>query len=108
MSDEQQEKFCGVNVLLERMKTHPEEFFESGERRGRWAFLYKDYFKDSMTESEKGRLHEALKNVRRMELDALVLKELMKEEEPKEAEVAEQSQGFANAVMKTSGQKVRY
>lgn len=109
MSDEQQEKFCGVNVLLERMKTHPEEFFESGEKRGRWAFIYKDYFKDSMTESEKGRLHEALKQVRRMEFDALVVKELMKEEEKsEEAEVAEQLQGFSNAVVKSQGQKVRY
>lgn len=84
MSDE--EKFCGVEVILSRMKSHPEEFFEAGEKRGRWAFIYKDYFKDSMTESEKGRLHEALRAVRRMEFDAMIVKELMKDEqETKEA-----------------------
>ena len=112
MSDEQQEKFCGVNVLLERMKTHPEEFFESGERRGRWAFLYKDYFKDSMTESEKGRLHEALKQVRRMEFDALVVKELMKEAQ--ETKEMVEAAGLAmpdpfqyqKAIPKRSGEKI--
>lgn len=75
-----EEKFSGVDTLIERMGTHPEEFFESSEKRGRWAFMYKDYFKDCMTESEKGRIHEALKKVRRLEFDALVVKELMKEE----------------------------
>lgn len=75
-----EEKFSGVDTLIERMGTHPEEFFESSEKRGRWAFMYKDYFKDCMTESEKGRIHEALKRVRRLEFDAMVVKELMKEE----------------------------
>jgi len=75
-----EEKFCGVEVVLSRMKTHPEEFFESSAK-SRWGFIYKDYFRDSMTESEKGRIHEALKGVRRMEFDALVVKELMKDEQ---------------------------
>ena len=75
-----EEKFCGVEVVLSRMKTHPEEFFESSAK-SRWGFIYKDYFRDSMTESEKGRIHEALKGVRRMEFDALIVKELMKDEQ---------------------------
>jgi hypothetical protein len=112
MSDEQQEKFCGVNVLLERMKTHPEEFFESGNeainKRGRWAFMYKDYFRDSMTEAEKGRLHEALKQVRRMEFDALVVKELMKEAQETKEMVEGAGLAFPETMVKTSGQKVRY
>jgi hypothetical protein len=74
------EKFSGVDTLLSRMKTHPEEFFEAGEKRGRWSFIYKDYFKDFLTESEKGRILEALRVVRRLEFDALVVKELMREE----------------------------
>ena len=98
MSDE---KFSGVETLLERMNTHPEEFFESGEKRGRWSFMYKDYFKDSMTESEKGRLHEALRKVRRLEFDALVVKELMKEEVVQEAE--SETSAFGQAPMKVPG-----
>jgi len=49
--------------------------------------MYKAYFKDCMTESEKGRIHEALKRVRRLEFDALVVKELMKDEAETEEKV---------------------
>jgi len=42
--------------------------------------MFKDYFRDAMTETEKGRLHEALKQIRRMEFDTLVVKELMRDE----------------------------
>lgn len=76
-----EEQFCGVEVLLSRMKSHPEEFFESDGKRGRWAFMYKDYFRDAMSESEKGRILEALRTVRRMEFDAMIVKELMKDEQ---------------------------
>ena len=84
MSEEK--SFSGVDALIERMELYPEEFFESGEKRGRWAFMYKEYFRDAMTESEKGRIHEAVRKMRRMEFDATVLKELMKDEAPKEVE----------------------
>jgi hypothetical protein len=72
--------FSGVDALIERMELYPDEFFESGEKRGRWAFMYKEYFRDAMTESEKGRIHEAVRKMRRLEFDATVLKELMKDE----------------------------
>jgi hypothetical protein len=74
-----EEKFSGVDTVIQRMQTHPEEFFSSGGKQ-RWDFMYKDYFRDAMTESEKGRVHEALRTVRRYEFDALVVKELMKDE----------------------------
>jgi hypothetical protein len=76
--------FSGVDALIERMELYPEEFFEGGEKRGRWAFMYKDYFRDAMTEAEKGRIHEAVRKMRRLEFDATVLKELMKEDAPEE------------------------
>lgn len=78
MSEEK--PFSGVDALIERMELYPEEFFENGEKRSRWSFMYKDYFRDAMTESEKGRIHEAVRKMRRMEFDATVLKELMREE----------------------------
>jgi hypothetical protein len=87
MSEEK--TFSGVDALIERMELYPEEFFESGEKRGRWAFMYKEYFRDAMTESEKGRIHEAVRKMRRMEFDATVLKELMKDETPKEMDLDE-------------------
>ena len=72
----------GVDAVIERMRTHPEEFFEANTdpKVGRWRFIFKDYFRDAMTEIEKGRLHEALKQIRRMEFDTMVVKELMREE----------------------------
>ena len=78
MSEEK--TFSGVDALIERMELYPEEFFESQDKRSRWAFMYKDYFRDALTESEKGRMHEAIRKMRRLEFDATVLKELMKEE----------------------------
>jgi hypothetical protein len=76
--------FSGVDALIERMELYPEEFFENGEKRSRWTFIYKDYFRDAMTEAEKGRIHEAVRKMRRLEFDATVLKELMKEDAPEE------------------------
>jgi hypothetical protein len=78
--------FSGVDALIERMELYPEEFFESQDKRSRWSFMYKDYFRDALTETEKGRMHEAIRKMRRLEFDATVLKELMKDEAPKEVE----------------------
>lgn len=89
-----EEKFSGVDTLIERMGTHPEEFFRGNDalpNRGRWAFIYQDYFRDCMTEAEKGRIHEALKKVRRLEFDAMVVKELMKEEVVTEEQPAQKN-----------------
>ena len=86
----EEEKFHGVDMLINRMQTHPEEFFEHQNRLlvesekyrgGRWSFIFKEYFHDCLTEAEKGRIHEAIRAVRRMEFDVLVLKELMRDEE---------------------------
>lgn len=84
MNEEQEVFTTGVDAMIGRMKTHPEEFFGNG---GRWNFMYKEHFRDVMTESEKGRLHEALKGIRRMEFDALVVKELMKDDKPEQSEM---------------------
>lgn len=110
MNEETQEFTTGVDALIDRMKTHPEEFFGDS---GRWRFMYKEHFRDVMTESEKGRLHEALKVVRRMEFDSMVVKELMKDEmkEQAELELDEEdwsSAGFGSAPVKAEGQTVSY
>ena len=109
--NEEQVFTTGVDALIERMKTNPEEFFGDS---GRWRFMYKEHFRDVMTESEKGRLHEALKVVRRMEFDSMVVKELMKDEmkEQEELDLEEDfasSKGFfGSAPVKAEGQTVSY
>jgi len=90
-----EQTFNAVEVLVERMKTHPEEFFEAGEKRGRWAFMYRDYFKDCLTESEKGRIHESLRAVRRTEFDAMVVKELLRDEQIERQELERQMKAEA-------------
>ena len=74
---EQVELSAGIKILVERMKTNPEEFFDGG---GKWGFIYKEYYRDVLTEYEKAVMHVALKDLRRKELDAKVMSELMKEQ----------------------------
>lgn len=57
----------GVQIILNRMKTNPEEFFDDG---GRWRWIFNENLRDVMTEIEKAALFEALKTVRRAELTA--------------------------------------
>lgn len=64
----------GVQTLVNRMNTHPEEFFEEGSR---WRFMFADRFRDTMTESEKGAIHAALKEVRRKEFEHKVMRTLL-------------------------------
>lgn len=107
MSEEK--TFSGVDALVERMELYPEEFFESQDKRSRWSFMYKDYFRDALTESEKGRMHEAIRKMRRLEFDATVLKELMKDEakEMEEPILAGEQQGWWNKPqIKREGGKV--
>lgn len=68
---------AGIKILVERMKTNPEEFFDGG---GKWSFIYKEYYRDVLTEYEKAVMHVALKDLRRKELDTKVMSELMREQ----------------------------
>jgi hypothetical protein len=95
--------FSGVDALIDRMELYPEEFFENGEKRSRWSFMYKDYFRDALTEAEKGRIHEAVRKMRRLEFDATVLKELMKDEAPKENEITTSSNTLSGSVITSTG-----
>lgn len=108
--------FSGVDTIIARMASHPEEFFETQNNRlavekyggGRWAFIYKEYFRDAMTESEKGRLHEALRTVRRLEFDAMVLKELMRDEEAEKRQELERQMRAAQQAVHTQALSNQY
>ncbi len=81
----------------------PEEFFEVGDKRSRWSFIYKDYFKDCLSEAEKGRLHDGLRTIRRMEFEATIVKELLRDEMQEQEE-----EDFGRAPVKASGGTVTY
>lgn len=67
----------GVETLINRMETNPEEFFNEADK---WRFIFKEKFREVLTEQEKGAIHEALKAVRRKEFDYSVVQTLLRDE----------------------------
>lgn len=67
MSEQEVDLNGGVQIILNRMKTNPEEFFDDG---GRWRWIFKETLREVLTEIEKAALFEGLKQVRRIEITA--------------------------------------
>lgn len=65
----------GVKMVLERMKTHPEEFY--GEE-SRWSYIMSRYEK-FFTQLEKNHLENAITELRRGEFTARVMEKLLEE-----------------------------
>ena len=86
----------GIQIILNRMKTNPEEFFEDG---GRWKWIFKEVMREVMTETEKVAIHEELKKVRRMEITAKAAATILKVDEQQE----EEAQAYGKAVAKMEG-----
>ncbi len=83
----------GVETVIKRMETNPEEFFNEADK---WRFIFKDKFREVLTEPEKGALHEALKAVRRKEFDYSVVQTLLRDE------MQDQMKGYAQGVITAS------
>jgi hypothetical protein len=60
----------GVEIVLSRMETHPEEFYGECDK---WKFIYKEYFRDAMTEAEKGMIFDRIKEIRKEEFTLRVM-----------------------------------
>ena len=71
------ERGAGVRSLVSRMASNPEEFFDEAPK---WRFIFADRFRDTMTESEKGAIHGALKEVRRKEFEHKVMRTLLEDD----------------------------
>jgi len=105
MSEEKQIDISnGVNIVLARMDTHPEEFWGESEK---WRFIYKEYFRDAMTEVQKGQIFEKIKQIRMEEFNHMVFQTLTQEEE-KEEEEDEEYSPFGSTPMKREGSSVKY
>lgn len=74
---------AAVRILVGRMETHPEEFYEEGHK---WDFIYGERFQKVMTEVEKGLIYERLKQLRRDEFDRRVMGKLLPPETEDEDE----------------------
>jgi hypothetical protein len=78
----------GVQTLVNRMESHPEEFFGEASK---WHFMFQERFRDTMTESEKGAIHGALKEVRRKEFEYKVMRTLLEDNLKEQASAMERS-----------------
>ena len=78
----------GVQIILARMKTNPEEFFDEG---GRWRWIFKETLREVLTEIEKAALFEGLKHVRRMEITAKAAATVLRDEEQEKQEEFERA-----------------
>lgn len=91
----------GIQIILNRMKSHPEEFFDDG---GRWKWIFKEVMREVMTETEKVAIHEQLKQVRRMEITAKAAATVLRVDEQEEKE----AQGYyGQAIAKMEGAPVK-
>lgn len=78
MKPEDKEILSGVQIIVNRMKEHPEEFFGEG---GKWKWLFRETLREVLTETEKGVLHDALKEVRRLELTSMAVATITKNDD---------------------------
>lgn len=102
----------GVQIILNRMKEQPQEFFGDG---GRWNWIFKETLREVLTESEKAAIHEGLKQVRRTEITALAAATVLRANEENEDEErtdmgaytkAPVKSPYANAPVKKEGSRV--
>lgn len=82
----------GVAIVLKRMETHPEEFHGD---KNKWMFIYKEFFRDAMTEEEKGAIYDRLKEIRKEEFTQRVMETITREEIRDSDEWAVQEARFA-------------
>lgn len=69
----------GMKILLERMKTHPEEFFRGyTDAQSKWGMIV-DRYRNVLTEEEMKAYNEALNEIARQQFTASVLESLLAE-----------------------------
>jgi hypothetical protein len=91
----------GIAIVLARMETHPEEFYTTATDK--WKFIYSDYFKDAMTETEKGMIYDKIRQIRKDEFTARVMLTMTADITNDEVNLK-----FGDAPMKRSGTGVTY
>ena len=102
----------GIRVLIERMDSHPEEFF--GDLAFRWSEIMQDIAKhgpEFLEEDDLMMLNKKVKEVRRKEFNAKVLDEIASAQRlnhaKDKAEKLAQSTGNYGASVKQSGAPIK-
>lgn len=68
----------GVQIILNRMESNPEEFFGDV---GKWRWMFSENLREVMTEPEKAAIHSAMVKVRRLEITAKAVSTVMPQDE---------------------------
>jgi hypothetical protein len=71
----------GVQIILNRMESNPEEFFGDV---GKWRWMFSENLREVMTEPEKAAIHSAMVKVRRLEITAKAVATVMPQDEEEE------------------------
>jgi hypothetical protein len=97
----------GVQIILNRMESNPEEFFGDV---GKWRWMFSENLREVMTEPEKAAIHSAMVKVRRLEITAKAVATVMpQDEEEDDTEFGRQfakNSGYGNATPKPEGKKM--
>ena len=71
----------GVGIILARMETHPEEFFETHRENSKWRWIFSESLREVMTEPEKAAIHSGMTKVRRLEITHKAIATVMPRDE---------------------------
>ena len=74
----------GVSIILGRMESNPEEFFESHREDNKWRWIFAENLREVMTEPEKAAIYEGMKKVRRLEITAKAVATVLPESKESE------------------------
>jgi hypothetical protein len=87
----------GVQIILNRMESNPEEFFGDV---GKWRWMFSENLREVMTEPEKAAIHSAMVKVRRLEITAKAVATVMPQDEEEENEYKWQKAATADMSQK--------
>lgn len=83
-----------LEVLLKRMETHPEEFVDGIDSR-KWGNIIESY-SDCLTQPERDKVAQGIKNARRAMLNQKIMQKLAGEGEPELKVVDEAPQNYTH------------
>ena len=82
----------GVQIILNRMESNPEEFFADV---GKWRWIFSENLREVMTEPEKAAIHSAMVKVRRLEITAKAVATVMPQDEEEDDDYNRRVKGIA-------------
>ncbi len=81
----------GVQIILNRMESNPEEFFGDV---GKWRWMFSENLREVMTEPEKAAIHSAMVKVRRLEITAKAVATVMPQDEEEDDDYTRRVKGI--------------